>query len=56
MTRPELRRLDKIIASVERLKSDMDDMVSQQQLGDAARDLLALYNTAKRACDATERV
>jgi hypothetical protein len=55
MTRPELRKLDRIIAQIEKLRDGMDDMVSQQQIADAGRGLLALYNTAKAACDATER-
>lgn len=54
MTRPELRKLDRIIAQVEKLHDAIDDMPAQQQIADAKRQLQKLYNGAKRDCDATE--
>lgn len=55
MTRPELRKLDNIIKSAERLYGQTDDSVARTQLYSATRELLNLYNSAKRDCDATER-
>lgn len=55
MTRPELRKLDRIIKGAERLYGQTDDAVARTQLYEAARVLLSLYNSAKRDCDATER-
>jgi hypothetical protein len=55
MTRPELRKLDNVIKGAERLYSQTDDAVARTQLYSAIRELLSLYNSAKRDCDATER-
>jgi len=54
MTRPEIRKLDKIIERVERLSKETDDSVAQRQLKEVANALLTLYGTASRDCKATE--
>jgi hypothetical protein len=54
MTRPEIRKLDRIIASAERLYGQTDDSVARAQLYAATQILLSLYNSAKRDCAATE--
>ena len=55
MTRPEIRKLDRIIGGLERLYGQTDDSVARSALYGATRELLSLYNSAKRDCDATER-
>lgn len=54
MTRRELRKLDTIIAKLERLRKGMDDQVADNQLAVAHASLVSLYHNAKRDCDATE--
>lgn len=55
MKRPELKKLDRIVGSLERLCEETDDMVVQSQLRNVIRTLLETYSSAKRDCEATER-
>lgn len=55
MTRPEIKKLDRIIEKIERLHSEIDDTVAREQLLHARAALLNLYNSAKRDCEATEK-
>jgi hypothetical protein len=50
MTRPELRKLDRIIQSIEKLAQATDDTLSSAELQECAHGLLKLYNIAKRDC------
>lgn len=56
MTRPEIRKLDRVIKGAERLYGQTDDSVARTQLYEAIRTLISLYNSAKRDCEATEGV
>ncbi len=55
MTRPQVRKLDKLIERIECFYQEVDDRVAREQIYHARDALLSLYNSAKRDCAATEK-